>query len=155
MTMKNSLLAVSACMAIFGANAAFAAEEPAAALLHHHEMQMEDNRIALGISPQMKLHQLASMREHLEAVQAIVGLIVESKFDEASKIAHEKLGLTPEKKAMCMAMHNQKFTELGLAFHESGDKLGEVLQTGNAGESLKALHKTMQFCVQCHATYRQ
>ena len=155
MKIANSLFSVFACVAIFGAHAACAAEEQAPAPMHHHEMPIEDNRISLGISPQMKLHQLASMREHLEAVQAIVGLILEKKFDEASKIAHQKLGLTPEKKAMCMAMHNQKFTELGFAFHESGDKLGEVLQTGDAGESFKALHKTMQFCVQCHATYRQ
>ena len=46
---------------------------------------------------------------------------------------------------------NEAFRNLGLAFHKSGD----ALQTKDATESLQALHITMGYCVQCHATFRQ
>ncbi|MDQ6972072.1 MAG: cytochrome C, partial [Mariprofundaceae bacterium] len=66
-------------------------------MLHpdHGISQSHDGRISLGLNPQMKQHQLANMRSHLEAIQSIVGLLAENKFDEAAAIAHSKLGLTP------------------------------------------------------------
>ena len=103
----------------------------------------------------MQEHQLANMREHLAAITTIVSLLADNQFDEASKIAHAKLGLTPEMQAMCLDVHNEGFTTLGLAFHRSGDDLGKTLQTKDVAASLRALNKTMQYCIECHATYRQ
>lgn len=121
----------------------------------HHDMSMIDTRISLNESPQMKQHQLSIMRGHVEAVKTVIGLISESKFDEASKIAHAQLGLTPEMKMMCGMFNNENFEQLGLAFHKSGDELGDALHTGDLKASLRALNNTMQYCVECHATYRQ
>lgn len=123
----------------------------------HHKMHhsMNDARLSLGLSPQMKQHQLSNMRSHLEAVQAITGLIAEAEFDSASKIASSKLGLTEEMKQMCNMFNNKEFTALGLAFHESGDVLAEALKTKDTQESLRALNTTLGHCVQCHATFRQ
>jgi cytochrome c556 len=50
---------------------------------------------------------------------------------------------------------NEKFKTLGLAFHKSGDDLGEALKTKDVNTSLRALNTTMQYCVECHSTYRQ
>ena len=123
---------------------------------HHHRMQsLNDGRISLGLSPAMKRHQLSNMRSHVEAVQSIVGLLAEGSFDKASYIAHSKLGLTEEMKKMCNMFENEAFRSLGLAFHKSGDALGDALQTKDITESLRALHTTMGYCVQCHATFRQ
>ena len=122
---------------------------------HNHKMNMTETRISLGLPAKMKQHQLANMRSHVEAIKSIVGLMSESKFDEASKIAHAKLGLTTEMKEMCKMFDNKDFKKLGLAFHKSGDDLGDTLQTKDINASLKALNKTMQYCVECHATYRQ
>jgi len=125
-------------------------------MMHHHMMgENTDSRTSLHLSPQMKQHQLSNMRSHLEAVRNIVGLIAAGNFDEASTIAHQKLGLTPEMKKMCNMFGNDDFKKLGLAFHKSADKLGDVLKTGNVQASLNALHTTMNSCVQCHATFRQ
>ena len=118
-------------------------------------MSMMDTRIPLGLSEEMKQHQLSNMREHVEAIKSIVGLMAENKFADASKIAHTKLGLTPEMKMMCSMFNNEKFMELGFAFHKSGDDLGEALKTRKVNASLRALNKTMQYCVECHAAYRQ
>jgi len=124
--------------------------------MHHDKMHsINDGRISLGLPPAMKQHQLANMRAHVEAVRSIVGLISEGSFDKASHIAHSKLGLTEEMEKMCNMFENKSFRNLGLSFHKSGDALGEVLLTKDVTKSLDALHTTMGYCVQCHATFRQ
>jgi len=123
--------------------------------MHAMMNHSSDSRISLGLNEQQKQHQLANMRSHLEAVQDILVLISEDKFEDASKVAHQKLGLTPEMKKMCNMFSNQDFRNLGLNFHKSADKLGDVLTQGNLKNSLKALHTTMNACIKCHATFRQ
>ncbi len=125
-------------------------------MMHHDMMQASnDARLSLGLSPMMKQHQLANMRSHVAAVQTIVGLIAEEKFDQAAKVAHSQLGLTEAMKNMCNMFDNARFRKLGLAFHNSADALAVVLKTKNTKKSLQALHTTMRYCVQCHATFRQ
>lgn len=134
---------------------AFAADS---AVMDHtmHRQHVIDDRVSLGLSPEMKQHQLANMRSHVAAIQSIVGHLARSEFDEAAEVAHSKLGLTDEMKKMCNTMSsNEKFTTLGLAFHRSGDELGDALKTKDLNKSLRALHDTMGYCVQCHATFRQ
>ena len=126
---------------------------------HHMMMQskdgVSDKRISLQLNPQQKQHQLANMRSHVQAVQEIIGMLSQGKFNHASTIAHNKLGLTPEMKKMCNMFDNANFRKVGLAFHQSADELGDVLKKGSLKQSLRALHNTMNYCVQCHATYRQ
>lgn len=134
------------------------AAEGDAAMGHamHHNQHTMDNRISLGLSPAMKQHQLENMRSHLAAIQSIVGYLSDNKFEQAADVAHTKLGLTDEMEKMCSTMSdNEQFTRLGLAFHNSGDDLGNTLKTGDMKMSLRALRNTMESCVQCHATFRQ
>lgn len=153
--MKKILFAIAALAGMAGFNPAGAVEEEMQMKGHHHAMQVVDTRTSLGLSPQMKQHQLANMREHVAAIRSIVGLMAESRFEEAAGIAHAKLGLTPEMQKMCAMFGNDAFKSLGLAFHKSGDDLGDALQTRDVNASLRALHKTMDYCVTCHATFRQ
>ena len=122
---------------------------------HEYMRDLMDTRISLNLSPKMKRRQLENMRSHLQAVQAITGLLAKRKFDQAAQIAHSKLGLTDEMKKMCRMFGNAKFERLGLAFHKSGDVLGDTLSTRNLNKSLQALNATMGYCVQCHETFRQ
>jgi hypothetical protein len=154
--MKRTLLAVSVLFGLVGViNSLFANDDQMHMGNHHHDMSMMDMRTSLGVTDDMKQHQLSNMRGHVEAVKNIVGLISESKFEDASKIAHAQLGLTPEMQSMCGMFNNKDFEKLGLAFHKSGDELGDTLKTKDVNASLRALNKTMQYCVECHATYRQ
>lgn len=121
----------------------------------HSMKQAGDTRTSLGLAPMQSQHQLANMRSHLKAVQSIIKLISTEQFDEASKVAHTQLGLTPEMKKMCNMFTNKEFRSLGLAFHKSADDLGEVLKTGNLKRSLKALQRTMNYCTTCHDAFRQ
>lgn len=153
--MKNFIITISVFIGIVGLKVAFAEDEKMHHENHHHEMNMMDTRTSLKLSAEMKQHQLTNMREHVEAIKSIVGLMAENKFEEASKIAHAKLGLTPKMQEMCNKFDNKDFRTLGLAFHKSGDDLGEALQSKDVNVSLRALNKAMQYCVECHATYRQ
>ncbi|OGS80767.1 MAG: cytochrome C [Gallionellales bacterium GWA2_59_43] len=135
------------------AETSYAAEGDGMQHMHHHNMM--DNRISLNLSPEMKQHQLSNMRSHVEAVQSIVGLLSSGDFDQAAQVAHSRLGLTDEMRKMCTSFNNDKYNQLGLAFHKSGDELGNVLKSKDMSKSLQALHDTMNYCVQCHSTFRQ
>ena len=155
LNMKNILIAVSILIGIISINTGFAADEKSHDANHHHHMNVTDTRISLKLPEKMKQHQLSNMREDVVAIKTIVGLMAENKFEEASKVAHTKLGSTPEMDAMCDKFENEQFKVLGRAFHKSGNDLGDALQTKDVNTSLHALNKTMQYCVECHATYRQ
>ena len=150
--MKRLLAAGMVFIGIAGFNIALADETM---MHHHHPMGALDSRIPLGVTGEMKQHQLANMREHVEAIRSITGLMADGKFDDASQIAHDKLGLTTEMQAMCGMFNNEAFEKLGLDFHKSGDELGYALKSKDLDASLRALNKTLQYCVECHATYRQ
>ena len=153
--MKRILLTASILLCLINVNDVYSNDEQMHMEKHHHDMNMMDSRTSLGVTGPMKQHQLSNMRGHVEAIKTIVGLMSESKFDEASKVAHGQLGLTPDMQAMCGMFNNKDFEKLGLAFHKSGDELGNALKTKDVNASLRALNKTMQYCVECHATYRQ
>jgi hypothetical protein len=154
-SMNKFLFAVAVFIGTTGLNAASAEDAMMQMGSHRHDMSVLDTRTSLGVTGPMKQHQLSNMREHVEAIKSIVGLMAEQKFEEASKVAHAKLGLTPDMQAMCGMFGNEDFMKLGLAFHKSGDDLGDALQTKDMNASLRALNKTMQYCVECHTTFRQ
>lgn len=136
-------------------NGAWAAADLVPAGPHNHDTGIADVRVSLNLSPQMKQHQLANMRGHVETVKNIVGLMAQQQWDRAADLAHAQLGLTPEMRAMCEMSDNAQFTRLGLAFHNSGDLLGDALRSKDATVALNALNQTLQFCVDCHAAFRQ
>lgn len=153
--MNKILLIVSVLFGLIWANSAFATDEPMLMGSHHHDMSMMDLRTSLGVTGEMKLHQLSNMRGHVEAIKTIVGLMAEGNFEDASIVAHNQLGLTPEMQGMCSMFNNAKFEKLGLAFHKSGDELGDTLKSKDVNASLRALNNTMQYCVECHANFKQ
>jgi len=157
-TMKKKLVVLASAVLICVIQPSMAEEKIALdkGKHHHHQgMPTEDKRISLNLAPAMKQHQLANMRNHLDAVRRIIEAVSTDQFEAASQIASEDLGLTTRMEGMCNSFENESFKELALTFHKSGDELAAVLKSGNAQKSLQALNETMTFCVNCHATYRQ
>ena len=62
---------------------------PAGALAEEAHMgrahNMMDRRISLGLSPEMRQHQLSNMRAHLAAIQKITGLLAEKNMTRLQK----------------------------------------------------------------------
>ncbi len=125
--------------------------------IKHHKMMkyQKDDRISLGLPPIAKNRQLANMRSHLEVIQNVVSLIANEKFDEASKIVDEKLGLTAKMMKECKKMQRKDFQKMGFAFHDSAKELSNALKSRDSKKSLKALSNTLNYCVSCHATFKQ
>jgi len=48
----------------------------------------------------------------------------------------------------------ESFLTMGMAFHKSGDALGEALKSKDMNRSLAALSETLGACVSCHDTFR-
>lgn len=155
--MKKNVVVATAILS-FGLSVCAHAQEHGDAghdMKHHHQSAVPDDRISLNLSPAMKQHQLANMRAHVAALRAIVGYLAEEDYERAADVAHNDLGATPAMQQMCNMFANEEFRKLGLAFHQSGDALGDTLKTGDMKRSLRALQTTMNYCVNCHATYRQ
>lgn len=116
---------------------------------------IDDGRISLNLNEMQKKHQLSNMRSHLQAVQEITALLSQDDYVKASKLAYTKLGSTTEMKLMCASFGDKGFEKLGLEFHKSADIMSDVLKKRNKENSLAALSNTLNYCVQCHATYKQ
>lgn len=120
------------------------------------ESMQDDERHSLGIQGTMQgEHQLRNMREHLTAISDIIRLMNIKKYNEASKIATEKLGLTLEKNTMCGSFKNDTFAKIGTSFHKAGDDLAQTLKTKDQAKSMAALERVLNGCVACHSTFKQ
>jgi cytochrome c556 len=121
-----------------------------------HNMKMTtDTRISLNVSPQKAQHQLMNMRNHVIAVQKIIGYLSNDDYDKASEVASKQLGLTDDMKMMCSSFGNADFEKLGMTFHNNADKMSAIFKTKDKNKSLEALALTMNSCVTCHATFKQ
>jgi len=104
----------------------------------------------------MAAHQKQNMREHLAAIQAIVGAIGRDDMDGVTKAA-ARLGYSEAMGQMCehIGAAAPGFTSMALAFHRTADTIGDAARRGDRTGVLSALDRTLQTCVGCHASYRQ
>jgi hypothetical protein len=115
-----------------------------------------DARTPLPLLPAMANHQKQSMREHLEAVQAIVAAISSSDFDAARRAA-SRIGLSEQMGQMCshMGAAAPGFTERAIEFHQTADRITAAAQARDGAALLTAFSATLQTCTSCHAAWKQ
>ncbi len=125
--------------------------------LSMHAMEAQDDtRISLGIKGTMRgEHQLSNMREHLTALSEIIDNMNNNRYDDASDVAKEKLGLTMKMSSTCGSFNNKSFEEMGVRFHKTADELAQVLKTKDQKKSMIALQRVTNGCVQCHSSFKQ
>jgi len=119
------------------------------------EMNIDDGRISLHLNPMQKQHQLSNMRAHLKAIQTILGLLAKDDYTKASTVAALELGSTTEMQLMCASFENETFETMGVNFHKSADEMSEVFKNKDKNRSLEALSTTINYCVSCHAAFKQ
>jgi hypothetical protein len=117
----------------------------------------QDERMALRLSPAAESGMKLTMREHLEALQAIVAGLGRQEFEQATKVAHEELGLPKHHQAMQReggATFPPKYHELAMAHHQEAENLAKVLPSKDLKTILPQLERTIGACVSCHRAYK-
>lgn len=115
-----------------------------------------DARRPLALLPQMAAHQKQNMREHLEAVQAIVAGLGASDFAAVERAA-SRIGYSEQMGAMCnhMGAGDPEFTPTAIRFHKTADTIAEAARARDREKVVTALAATLATCTGCHATWKQ
>lgn len=110
-----------------------------------------DRRTPVPLLPMMANHQKQNMRDHLVAVQEIVGAVAKKDFAAVEKSAG-RIGFSEQMGAMCthMGAGAPGFTEQALNFHHTADKIDAAAKARDADAVLAALSATLTTCTTCH-----
>lgn len=124
----------------------------------------QDARQLVKLPEPMQEHMLSNMRDHLVSLNEIIGDVADGKFDEAAKVAEQRLGmssLTAHDAAHMAPFFPKPMQDTGTSMHHAGSRLVIVLQdasiTPNAQSMQdinRALHEVTSACTSCHAAYR-
>jgi cytochrome c556 len=124
----------------------------------------QDARELVRFPEMMQEHMLADMRDHLATLNGILGNIADGKFDDAAKLAEQRLGMSSL--SLHDAAHMAPFMpkpmqDMGTAMHRAASRLVIVLQDASLEQTAKsmreverALHAVTSACTNCHAAYR-
>ncbi|HSD41632.1 MAG TPA: hypothetical protein VLD36_07170 [Burkholderiales bacterium] len=120
-----------------------------------------DRRVPVAFPPELREHTLANMRDHLLALQEIQETLAKGKFDQASEIAEQRLGMSSltTHSAHEVAKYMPKgMQDAGTAMHRSASRLSvaalDGAVTNDVRPALSALAEVTANCVACHAGYR-
>jgi hypothetical protein len=114
-------------------------------------------RMALNLPPAAQEGLKLTMREHLEAIDAIVGALAREDFAKAATLANEELGFPKHHVAMQReggAIFPSAYHELAMAHHKAAEDLGAVIPTKDLKQILPHLEQTIHACVKCHQVFR-
>lgn len=124
----------------------------------------QDSRQFVKLPEPMQEHMLSNMRDHLATLNEIIGDVGDGKFDEAGKLAEQRLGMSSL--GLHGAAHMAPFMprpmqDLGTSMHRAASRLVIVLQDASVSatfdtmrDASRALHEVTATCVACHASYR-
>jgi cytochrome c556 len=127
-------------------------------------VRAQDARQLVRLPEPMQEHMLANMRDHLAMLNDILGDIAHAKYDDAAKLAEQRLGmssLSAHGAAHMAPFMPQPMQDIGTGMHRAASRLVIVLQdaaTAPSEESLRqvngALHEVTSACAACHAGYK-
>jgi hypothetical protein len=154
-----------ASLLIIGLGAGLLGSGYAALAQHRHDSggheTRPDARQLIEFPDELRVHTMANMRDHLLALSQIQDALARGSFDEAGKIAEDRLGMTS---LTAHGAHEvakympQGMQDAGTAMHHGASQFALELQktavTGDLRPALSALSRTTQACVACHASYR-
>jgi len=120
-----------------------------------------DARTLVTFPEPMRLHTIASMRDHLLSLQEIDEALSRNEFDKAAAIAEQRLGMSSleaHDAAHLAPFMPKGMQEIGTQMHQAASRFAIEAQNASVGNdvrpALAALGTVMQQCVACHATYR-
>jgi cytochrome c' len=119
--------------------------------------QTIDRRIPLKISPATQEAVRRTMREHLDALRAIIASLAQEDYAKAAAVAHEELGFPKHHQVMMReqgATFPPEYRELAMAHHQVAEELAQVISSKDMKQILPHLERTMKACVSCHEAYK-
>lgn len=155
-------LALSTALAglSYGALAQHSHSAPAGSIGQQQDA-LRDPRVLVAFPNQLRIHTMANMRDHLRALAEIQDALARERFDEAGRIAEQRLGmssLTAHGAHEVAKYMPQGMQEAGTSMHHGASRFAIELQrtavTGDLKPALAALARTTDACVACHAGYR-
>ncbi len=124
----------------------------------------DDPRQLVSLPAPMQEHMLANMRDHLATLDAVIADVADNKFNAASKLLEERLGMSS------LSLHHaaemapyfpQPMQDVGTSMHRAASRLAITLQNASVAQTFDAmrevsgaLHEVTSSCVVCHAGYR-
>ena len=178
-------LSVIASLPLLAKPAVFAADnQPATRHDHaampghgHGGMTPGDGREFVSFPPEMRMHQLQDMRDHVAALDGILRALASSDFEKAATLAADRLGLDspsavgckprppgappPPKgsmEEMMLLYMPARMRAFGLTMHTAASDFAAVARTAgktrDTRAALGALSQVTRQCVACHAAYR-
>lgn len=161
MKRRGLILSLVATGAVVAATLALAQHQHGGHDAQSTHMMAEDHRVPVQFPPQLRAHTLINMRDHLLALAQIQDALAAGAYDEAARIAEQRLGMSS------LIAHNaheaakympQGMQDAGTAMHRGASRFAIELQKTAVSEDLKpalaALSETTKACVACHAGYR-
>lgn len=126
-------------------------------LLNNFSVADEDQRQLVELPPMMQEHMLANMRDHLEAINAILAYMGDKKLDRAADVAESRLGMSSLESHG--ASHMARFMpdamqEMGTNMHRAASRFALKAQEGAPLPTYRALSDITASCVACHSSYR-
>ena len=113
--------------------------------------------MALGLSQAAEAGMKLTMREHLEALQAIVASLGRQEFEQMAKVAHEELGFPKHHQAMqreAWPTFPPRYHELVMAHYQAAEDLAAVIPSQDFKQILPQLERTMKVYTVCHQAFR-
>jgi mono/diheme cytochrome c family protein len=134
----------------------------ASAQTHDHAgTEAPDSRQHVEFPAPMREHTLASMRDHLMALQEINLALARNDFEKAGSVAEQRLGMSSMEAHGAdhlAAFMPKPMQDIGTRMHRAASRFAVEAQDASASNDLKpalaALGAVMQHCVACHAAYR-
>lgn len=126
--------------------------------------QAQDARELVRLPQPMQEHMLGNMRDHLVTLNEIIGHVADGKFDQAAKLAEQRLGMSSlglHGAAHMAQFMPQPMQDIGTSMHRAASRLAIVLQDTSVSPTFdtmrdvnRALHEVTTTCTACHASYR-
>jgi hypothetical protein len=143
----------------------------------HLDMTPADGRELVDFPPEMRMHMLRNMRDHVQTLDDVLHALANADYDGAAKVAAERLGLDSPSAAACkpkpanasapapgsmdemMALYMpEPMRAIGLGMHTSASEFAVVAEraatTHDPAPAIKALSLVTENCVACHSAYR-
>ena len=98
----------------------------------------DDPRELVSLPAPMQEHMLGNMRDHLATLNTVIGDVADNKFDAASKLLEERLGMSSlslHHAAEMAPFFPQPMQDAGTGMHHAASRLAIVLQDASVAQT--------------------